>query len=168
MLSCDADKEVGKSEFVLYMMKFSTNRVLTTLIDQLDALIGQADVFNPIKRYRNDGDNIFHPMLQRIGADQLISGEPLIAIYHEIEAGLKAERRRVNQVRDARTSLDIGDDPHYSKSDDAVFQVEKVYAEVLAKAKIDPKGLSALEYVSMCLYYNYEELPEGSEDDQDL
>jgi hypothetical protein len=33
--------------------------------------------------------------------------------------------------------------------------------DVLQAAKIETRGLTGLEYVAMCFYYNYEDYPEG-------
>lgn len=40
LIAVDADLEVGKSEFVLYIMKFANSRLLAHLLDSLNAYIG--------------------------------------------------------------------------------------------------------------------------------
>jgi hypothetical protein len=40
LIAVDADLEVGKSEFVLYIMKFANSRLLAHLVDSLNAYIG--------------------------------------------------------------------------------------------------------------------------------
>jgi hypothetical protein len=46
LIAIDADPEVGKSEFVLYAMKFSNSRLFTNIVSSLNAFIGQTDIFN--------------------------------------------------------------------------------------------------------------------------
>jgi len=125
IIACDADPEVGKSEFVLYMVKFAGNRLLTSQIDQLNAIIGQTDVFNPSDRFIDDTLNIFRRLALFFDSPKqirdLIPSYDMPELLSQLDQQFKAEKKRLKEARESRTSIDIGDNPYYMKSQECIF-----------------------------------------------
>lgn len=59
ILACESDQEVGKSEFVLYQMKFGNRPILVKQIEWIEAMIGQSDLMDPDARYVNEASCLF-------------------------------------------------------------------------------------------------------------
>ena len=106
-------------------MKFVNNRIFNGQIEFLNQLIGQADVMDPNLIYFSEEFCPYTDMIMRFtNRKQLLKGPQLEYIFNSIEERIKFKRRELKELKSQRGSLDIGEDPHYYKSDDILFRFE--------------------------------------------
>ena len=80
----------------------------------------------------------------------LVRGTQLDKLLLAIETKIAHERNRIKLYRESKQEVTV------YKTEQEVLQVEQCYAEALAEVApgMDLKGLSPLEYATMCLYYD--------------
>ena len=97
----------------------------------------------------------FTQMVNRFDSlDQLVTGCKLSTLQKLIEEKLKEEHARVNAVR--ADPSNYTNSKKWTKIPAEIIQLETIYREALheVKADCDLKGLTVVEYCSMCIYYD--------------
>ena len=86
---------------------------------------------------------------------ELVRDYRLELLEQAIEEKVEIEKNRVQAVRDAKQDETVW------KSEPEILQLEQCYIDALAAVapEVDLKGLSALEYCTMCIYYDSQPYP---------
>ena len=76
-------------------------------------------------------------------------------LIEAIDANIERENKRIKEAREAKT------EPTVFKTEPEVMQIEKCYADALASVEPSKStlGFSALEYCTMCIYYDSQPYP---------
>ena len=91
-----------------------------------------------------------------MGSDKdILCDMKLEQLQRTIDDKILQEKKRSVSAREAKTS------PTVYKIESEVVQIEKCYADALAEVAPgqDTMGLSALEYCTMCIYYDSQPYP---------
>ena len=86
---------------------------------------------------------------------ELVRDYKLELLEQAIEEKVEVEKNRVQAVRDANQDESVW------KSEPEILQLEQCYVDALSVVapEVDLKGLSALEYCTMCIYYDSQPYP---------
>ena len=89
-------------------------------------------------------------IMQSSKSSDLLQNEMIIDLRQAIMDNIKKERNRISQVRQAKS------EPTVYKTEGEVLQIEQCFANALKQIAPEKSllGLTALEYCSMCIYYN--------------
>ena len=155
-LACDGHPVIGKAEFTVLVMKFGNNKVVYDTVAFLDKKISKMIDFDQAKSSYVEEKSIFVELLMHFESDKdLIRNEKIELLQEAFEARLTQERARVTAAREAKS------EPTVYKTEAEVLQLETCYMDALNQVapRTDLKGLSALEYCTMCIYYDSQPYP---------
>ena len=160
VLACDSHPWIGKAEFSVLCMKFGNNPVIKKTVDYLEKKISKMLDFDQEKSVFIEKASPFTELVMRMKSEQeLINGVQIEALLKAIDEKISIEKKRIVQAREAKTESTISSDGHavsVYKTEAEVLLLDKCYEEALAEVApgIETRGLSALEFCTMCIYYD--------------
>ena len=155
MITVLSDESVTLSEFSLLCMKFSNNRVIENPLKFIEKLISKMFEFELSKAQVVDEKSIFNQMLNRFSSlSALITGSDVEKLKSLIHQNVKQELARVKEVR-ADSKNFIGSKSG-TKIQLEILKLEEAYRQAIQEVAPgkDLKGLSNVEYCSMCIFFD--------------
>lgn len=156
VLACNSHTRIGKAEFSVLAMKFSNNRVVKDVIYYLDKKISKMIDFDQHKSSFIENKSPFTQMIMHCHKeDDLVRDHNICKLQRAIQANVDLENKRVSEARKAKTEATV------YKTVAEVLQIEKCYSDALALVAPEKAtlGFSALEYCTMCIYYDSQPYP---------
>ena len=150
-LACDSHSWIGKAEFTVLCMKFGNSQLIQDAVQYLEKKVSKLLDFDQNKSSMVERKSMFSELVMRVPRiSALIRNEKIEELRKAVDDEIKHERLRIKQVRDAKTEVTV------YKTEGEVLQIEQCYANALAKIAPgqDLFSLTALEYCSMCIYYD--------------
>lgn len=156
VLACNSHPRIGKAEFSVLAMKFSNNRIVKDAIYYLDKKISKMIDFDQHKSSFIENKSPFTQMIMHCTKeDDLVKDHNICKLQKAIQANIDLENKRVKKAREVKTEETV------YKTEPEVMQIEKCYSDALTLVVPgkDTLGFSALEYCTMCIYYDSQPYP---------
>lgn len=156
VLACDSHPKIGKAEFTVLTMKFGNNKVMKEAVFYLEKKISKMIDFDQQKSSFAEKKSIFTDLILHMSSEKdLVRDAQVEQLEIAINENIISEKKRIAKARAAKP------EPTVFKTELEVLQIEKCYADALALVAptVSTKGLSALEYCTMCIYYDSQPYP---------
>ena len=132
-------------------MKFGNNQLVTKTVQYLEKKISKMIDFDQQKSVFIEQQSVFTEMVMHMSDDnELTRGMQLESLIQKIDEKHEAEKARSVAARNAKS------EPTVYKTEPEIINLEACYQAALDEVAPEKelKGLSALEYCSMCIYYD--------------